>query len=238
MQQIYIFTSIIIIILIFIGIYTIVSKTPFDISTPITIQNTSLAIHTTPLPSTDKNVTELLKNNKKVKILPDLYQNDINNTQIITQPIITQPIITQPIITINTSNISTISNNTPESTYHNIGIKNKVGYNIEDIGKTLTDNLGEINTQFGYSSYNTDYDYTLLPTNLYDNTLNYQKLNLSEYKSNTSNTSNTSNLFDKFPRTIIQKDFEGVSNIFAPNFIFLGTKDDYNIGFDEYLQYM
>jgi hypothetical protein len=103
---------------------------------------------------------------------------------------------------------------------------NEIGATITDIGKSLYEMPGEIN--MSYAGYKVNNDYTLLPANLYNNHLDY-KQNNTNFDLDSNKEENT---LDKLPKFIIQKDFSGVSNIFAPNFVFLGNKDDYNIGFD------
>lgn len=105
---------------------------------------------------------------------------------------------------------------------------NEIGATITEIGKSLYEMPGEIN--LSYAGYKVNNDYNLLPANLYNNHLDYkQDITNLDLDSNKKIEENT---LDKLPKFIIQKDFSGVSNIFAPNFVFLGNKDDYNIGFD------
>jgi hypothetical protein len=102
-----------------------------------------------------------------------------------------------------------------------------LGMNVEDIGLSLSETPGEVNNRLGYSYFQTDGQYHLLPNKFYNN--------LDNYKSHSTPTINKQELaqsiIDKLPKTILQKDFDGISNIFAPNFIFLGQASDYNIDF-------
>ena len=118
------------------------------------------------------------------------------------------------------------------------GAINQIGSSIADIGKSITELPGEVNGNLGFAGYTVNTDYNLLPANLYNNMLDYkQQQQSSNLEYNPASAGGPSDMLDKLPRAIIQKDFQGVSNIFAPNFIFLGKRDDYNIGFDENMQY-
>lgn len=116
------------------------------------------------------------------------------------------------------------------------GAVKEIGTSIVDIGKTITELPGEMGGKLGYAGYNVSSDYNLLPASLYNNMWDY-KQSSSPGGNYDASTGAESNILDKMPRAILQKDFAGVSNIFAPNFIFLGKKDDYSIGFDENWQY-
>ena len=116
------------------------------------------------------------------------------------------------------------------------GIGKEIGTSIADIGKSITDIPGNIGGGLGYAGYTVDPDYNLLPAGVYNNIWDYKQnqngAGTAEYDPNSASVGSGSDALDKLPRAIVQKDFAGVSNIFAPNFIFLGKKDDYSIGFD------
>jgi hypothetical protein len=111
---------------------------------------------------------------------------------------------------------------------------NAVNYNssqnwatIDNLGSTLTDTLGGIQSQNGYTLL-TEQLGTFKPNynnpNVYDNTMNYNTavntMSLSGVSSNTGYPYGvqTGNTFSKVGTPLImQKDFAGVANIFAPN---------------------
>ena len=49
-------------------------------------------------------------------------------------------------------------------------------FNIEDIGKTISNNVGEVMTKLGYAGYNPELEETPIPR-VYDNTVDYRALN-------------------------------------------------------------
>lgn len=113
----------------------------------------------------------------------------------------------------------------------------EIGTSIMEIGKSITELPGEMSGNLGYAGYNISSDYNLLPASLYNNMWDYKQSSSAPSSNYDTSTGTESNILDKMSRAILQKDFAGVSNIFAPNFIFLGKKDDYSIGFDENWQY-
>lgn len=107
-----------------------------------------------------------------------------------------------------------------------------IGSSPYDIGRSMSQVSGDPAFDLGYAGYDISSSYNLLPTNTYNNLDDYRVNNWdSNSKSDSSSSAKPKDILDSFPKTIIQKDFQGVSNIFAPNFIFLGSKEDYDVSF-------
>ena len=101
---------------------------------------------------------------------------------------------------------------------------------IDDLGKSLTDTLGGVNSNLGYTVIQEQLG-TFKPNynnpHVYDNTMNYNSsMNLNGLSGvNSSNMARTSTLgsgtsyqqVGKGTPVFLQKDFAGVANIFAPN---------------------
>ena len=94
---------------------------------------------------------------------------------------------------------------------------------IDDLGKTMTDTLGGINSNLGYTLL-TEQLGTFKPNytnqNTYDNTQNYKTgLNASTLSGANVNTQGEGGNYKQVGKSPIfmQKDFAGVANIFAPN---------------------
>jgi hypothetical protein len=152
---------------------------------------------------------------------------------------------------LNSSYTSNINSNMTQndilqlnSTLYNISSSsnvNAVNYNssqnwatIDNLGSTLTDTLGGIRSQHGYTLLNEQLG-TFNPNynnpNLYDNTKNYNtSVNTISLNGVTSSAGSpyglqTQSGFTKVGTPLImQKDFAGVANIFAPN-IYVVTSD-------------
>jgi hypothetical protein len=176
----------------------------------------------------DENTLSLMMQNNAIRreFLPDLYSaEDAPGVIAEDQP----QVESSP--TNNDAVYQKITYDHDNSSIIGAGANKEIGTSIADIGKSITELPGEINVKLGYSGYKVDSDYNLLPASLYNNMWDY-KQDTTTMESSQLHEGGSSDILDKLPRTIIQKDFEGVSNIFAPNFIFLGNKDDYSIGFD------
>jgi hypothetical protein len=94
---------------------------------------------------------------------------------------------------------------------------------IDDLGKTMTDTLGGIHSNLGYTLL-TEQLGTFKPNytnpNAYDNTQNYKTgLNSSTLSGANVNTQGVGGSYKQIGKSPIfmQKDFAGVANIFAPN---------------------
>lgn len=92
---------------------------------------------------------------------------------------------------------------------------------IDDLGKSITDTLGGINSNLGYTLL-TEQLGTFKPNysnpNVYDNTQNY-KTGLNHETLSGANTQGVGGSYKQVGKSPIfmQKDFAGVANIFAPN---------------------
>jgi len=92
---------------------------------------------------------------------------------------------------------------------------------IDDLGKSMTDTLGGINSNLGYTLL-TEQLGTFKPNynnpNVYDNTQNY-KTGLNPATLSGVNTQGVGGSYKQVGKSPIfmQKDFAGVANIFAPN---------------------
>jgi hypothetical protein len=94
---------------------------------------------------------------------------------------------------------------------------------LDDLGKTMTDTLGGINSNLGYTIL-TEQQGTFTPNysnpNVYDNTQSYKTgLNSSTLSGANLNSQGVSGNYKQVGKSPIfmQKDFAGVANIFAPN---------------------
>ena len=104
-------------------------------------------------------------------------------------------------------------------------------FNIEDIGKTISNNVGEVMTKLGYAGYNPELEETPIPR-VYDNTVDYRALNqgLSNLEtdeinraSQRINSSGGGGGANYSAPVVVQEDIQGVSNVFAPYIIFHNT---------------
>ena len=185
----------------------------------------------------DESVRSLMKKNNAIRrrLMPDLYPDE-EPTGVIAED--QAPFEKQQNADTNTDTDAVREQNSYQHDKSSIigasGTK-VIGTSIADIGKSISELPGEINGRLGYAGYKVDSDYNLLPANLYNNMWDYKQTAIND--ANNQPLPQSNDILDKFPRAVIQKDFAGVSNIFAPNFIFLGNKDDYSIGFDENMQY-
>ena len=107
-------------------------------------------------------------------------------------------------------------------------------FNINDIGKSLSGITGQILTNLGYAGFNPDETHAITKT--YDNIEAGYSSGLSYSGSSGLYGSGNSGLGSGYPLSfsysggigkhssnVIQKDFNGVSNVFAPNIIFSGN---------------
>lgn len=100
-------------------------------------------------------------------------------------------------------------------------------FNIEDIGKSISNNVGEVMTKLGYAGYNPEIEETPIPR-VYDNTIDYRILNqgLSNLEQDQLNKANKKLAGSGGGGTnysapiVVQEDIQGVSNVFAPYIIF------------------
>ena len=100
-------------------------------------------------------------------------------------------------------------------------------FNIEDIGKSISNNVGEVMTKLGYAGYNPEIEETPIPR-VYDNTIDYRVLNqgLSNLEQDQLNKANKKSVGSGGGGTnysapiVVQEDIQGVSNVFAPYIIF------------------
>jgi len=94
---------------------------------------------------------------------------------------------------------------------------------IDDLGKTMTDTLGGLNSNLGYTIL-TELQGSFTPNysnpNVYDNTQSYKTgINTSTLSGANVNTQGVDGNYKQVGKSPIfmQKDFAGVANIFAPN---------------------
>lgn len=142
------------------------------------------------------------------------------------------------------SNLTTTTTTTPTTTTKNINRKPMAAYgentdlanyfNIEDIGKSISDNVGEVMTKLGYAGYNPGIEETPIPR-VYDNTLDYRVLNqgLSNLEQDNLNRANKNSGgsgggTNYSAPVVVQEDIQGVSNVFAPYIIFHNTDHEPN----------
>jgi len=157
----------------------------------------------------------------------DITQNDITQNDI-TQNDITQNDITQNDITQINSTLYNINQHTSNNSVES-NVNSGMNYNIlgnyatiDNLGKSMTDTLGGIKSNLGYTLLQEQLG-TFKPNytnnNTYDNTKTYKTgMNPSTVDGTTYGSGNNYQLVGKNkPPIIMQKDFAGVANIFAPN---------------------
>jgi hypothetical protein len=121
----------------------------------------------------------------------------------------------------------------------NVGVNMSRGYGnwatIDELGKSMTDTLGGIKSDLGYAILEEQLGTFDTSGNNNPNTYN----NMQDYVTgvDTNNLSTKDKTNDKYhyigpnnPPIILQKDFDGVANIFAPN-IYISDKVLQNDGF-------
>ena len=252
---------VVIIIIIVVLLYMAFVKTPFDATVPTLsimtptepwflqydryVREAGIDVNAATNPNTlpnlntkqlrEEDVNSLMMQNavNRSRLMPDLYPAE--------EPV---GVITEdqaPVDTTSSGNEGAVHEKTTydrdNSSIIGADAVKEIGTSIADIGKTITELPGEMGGQLGYAGYNVSSDYNLLSASLYNNMWDYKQSSSASSGNYDASTGAESNVLNKNPRAILQKDFSGVSNIFAPNFIFLGKKDDYSIGFDENWQY-
>jgi hypothetical protein len=105
-----------------------------------------------------------------------------------------------------------------------------MGSSVNDIGKSLSGLTGSPDIDIGYAGFNPD---EKMPISKYDNTAAAYNLGVSGSGYGYTNTGLGSGYPSSFSYSggvgkhssyIVQKDFDGVSNIFAPNIVFAGNE--------------
>tara|TARA_Y100000389_G_C17314366_1_gene439665 strand:- start:87 stop:854 length:768 start_codon:yes stop_codon:yes gene_type:complete len=126
------------------------------------------------------------------------------------------------------SNDNNINTNNPNNAYVRANNYNTIGdyATLDTLGKGLTDTLGGIHTELGYTVLEEQlgtFKKEAIPNpHAYDNTSNYNTgINPKTVDGVTSYGSGISGKFsqDQKQPIFLQKDFDGVANIFAPNII-------------------
>ena len=126
------------------------------------------------------------------------------------------------------SNDNNINTNNPNNAYVRANNYNTIGdyATLDTLGKGLTDTLGGIHTELGYTVLEEQlgtFKKEAIPNpHAYDNTSNYNTgINPKTVDGVTSYGTGISGKFsqDNKQPIFLQKDFDGVANIFAPNII-------------------
>jgi len=126
------------------------------------------------------------------------------------------------------SNDNNINTNNPNNAYVRANNYNTIGdyATLDTLGKGLTDTLGGIHTELGYTVLEEQlgtFKKEAIPNpHAYDNTSNYNTgINPKTVDGVTTYGSGISGKFsqDQKQPIFLQKDFDGVANIFAPNII-------------------
>ena len=126
------------------------------------------------------------------------------------------------------SNDNNINTNNPNNAYVRANNYNTIGdyATLDTLGKGLTDTLGGVHTELGYTVLEEQlgtFKKEAIPNpHAYDNTSNYNTgINPKTVDGVTSYGSGISGKFsqDQKQPIFLQKDFDGVANIFAPNII-------------------
>jgi len=126
------------------------------------------------------------------------------------------------------SNDNNVNANNPNNAYVRANNYNTIGdyATLDTLGKGLTDTLGGVHTELGYTVLEEQlgtFKKEAIPNpNAYDNTSNYNTgINPKTVDGVTSYGTGLSGKFsqDNKQPIFLQKDFDGVANIFAPNII-------------------
>jgi hypothetical protein len=126
------------------------------------------------------------------------------------------------------ANDNNVNANNPNNAYVRANNYNTIGdyATLDTLGKGLTDTLGGVHTELGYTVLEEQlgtFKKEAIPNpNAYDNTSNYNTgINPKTVDGVTSYGTGLSGKFsqDNKQPIFLQKDFDGVANIFAPNII-------------------
>lgn len=167
--------------------------------------------------------------NFKIDLTNELNKMEVNSGTVIEKPI--DLYVNQLTSTLyGDDDFKASYDNGGNSSTSNVNIMSANGINVADyatldsLGKSLTDNLGGIDTQLGFTvideqigtfkgSSNTDFTYNNIAN--YNSTLNNDNIKASN-DNNIIPTNGYKKAYSGSP-IFLQKDFEGVANIFAPN---------------------
>ena len=178
---------------------------------------------TTPQPTIETNLFITEEEKKQWRIAKDILDGNQDTLQN-TNGSVNVP--KNDILQVNSTLFSTGYTNPPIENYSTVG-----DYaTIDSLGKGLTDTLGGINTELGYTvleeQLGTFTKQEIPNPHTYDNTSNYhtgmfaKTVNGNRNSSNYGYDLNDKNMNDgNKPPIFLQKDFDGVANIFAPNII-------------------
>jgi hypothetical protein len=171
----------------------------------------------------------------------DMWVNLDNNEETIAQEYNTQLPAFQNDIMQSNSDLFNTSNSSSTNSVQPINYNTMGDYaTLDSLGSMMTDTLGGINTDLGYTilddqlgTFKAGLNSSGNNSGTYDNTINYKtgmnsstvdgSLGLSAYSSYSSTSSQRTGFSGQIKQdnrpVFLQKDFDGVANIFAPNII-------------------
>lgn len=185
----------------------------------------------------NENVEDETENTDKLESRNDSQNNNTDTTSTITT---TSGSTTTPTPEVTKVTKDTIKNETEKSqrtreqnrkTMPAYGENMDLGdyFNIEDIGKSISNNVGEVMTKLGYAGYNPEIEETPMPR-VYDNTIDYRVINqglsnleqdqLNRVNKKSAGSGGSGGGTNYSAPVVVQEDIQGVSNVFAPYIIF------------------
>ena len=236
-DNVYILVLVIIILALIIlnfGLYKKKTDKFYDIPAPTNVPTLSPELQALTQASATMPTQQVLPTNKN----GDMWINLDNDEETIAQQYNTQLPAFQNDIMQSNSNLFNTSNSSSTNGVQPVNYNTIGDYaTLDSLGSMMTDTLGGIHTNLGYTilddqlgTFKAGLNSSGNSSGTYDNTLNYKtgmnsatvdgSLWLSSYSSYSSQGTGFSGQIKQDNRPIfLQKDFDGVANIFAPNII-------------------